>query len=46
VNADADMQEAKLLAEGVFQGSKWASLEQPYERADKELFARMEGPAA
>ncbi len=37
------MHEAKLLAEGGFKGSKWASLEQRYERAEKELFARLEG---
>lgn len=43
VKAAKDMHEAKLLAEGGFKGSKWASLEQRYERAEKELFARMEG---
>jgi hypothetical protein len=37
------MREAKLLAEGGFQGSERASLEERYERAEKELFARMEG---
>lgn len=43
VRAAKDMHEAKLLAEGGFKGSQWASLEQRYERAEKELFARMEG---
>jgi hypothetical protein len=43
VKAAKDMHEAKLLAEGGFKGSKWASLEERYERAEKELFARMEG---
>jgi hypothetical protein len=43
VKAAKDMHEAKLLAEGGFQGSERASVEQRYERAEKELFARMEG---
>jgi hypothetical protein len=43
VKAAKDMHEAKLLAEGGFKGSQWMSLEQRYERAEKELFARMEG---
>ena len=43
VKAATDMHEAKLLAEGGFQGSHWTTLEQRYERAEKELFARMEG---
>jgi hypothetical protein len=42
VKAAKEMHEAKLLAEGGFKGSQWASLEQRYERAEKELFARME----
>jgi hypothetical protein len=43
VKAAKDLHEAKLLAEGGFKGSQWASVEQRYERAEKELFARMEG---
>ena len=43
VKAAKEMHEAKLLAEGGFKGSEWASLEQRYERAEKELFARLEG---
>ncbi|MCI0144040.1 hypothetical protein KNN17_20990 [Arthrobacter bambusae] len=43
VKAAKDMHEAKLLAEGGFQGSPWMTVEQRYERAEKELFARMEG---
>jgi hypothetical protein len=42
VKAAKDMHEAKLLAEGGFQDSERTSLEQRYERAEKELFARME----
>ncbi|ACL42579.1 conserved hypothetical protein (plasmid) [Pseudarthrobacter chlorophenolicus A6] len=42
VKAARDMHEAKLLAEGGFEGSRWASMEQRYERAEKELFARLE----
>ncbi len=33
----------KLLAKGGFKGSERASVEQRYERAERELFARMEG---
>jgi hypothetical protein len=43
VKAAKDMHEAKLLAEGGFKGSERTSVEQRYERAEKELFARMEG---
>jgi hypothetical protein len=43
VQAAKDMHEAKLLAEGGFKGDKWSPQEQRYERAEKELFARMEG---
>jgi hypothetical protein len=43
VKAAKEMHETKLLAEGGFKGSQWSSLEQRYERAEKELFARMEG---
>jgi hypothetical protein len=43
VKAAKEMHEAKLLAEGGFKGSQWESMEQRYERAEKELFARMEG---
>ncbi|MCB5294469.1 hypothetical protein [Arthrobacter sp. SO3] len=43
VKAAKDMHEAKLLAEGGFKGSERTSLEERYERAEKELFARMEG---
>jgi hypothetical protein len=43
VKAAKNMHEAKLLAEGGFKGSEEVSLEQRYERAEKELFARMEG---
>ncbi|WP_285320680.1 hypothetical protein [Pseudarthrobacter sp. lyk4-40-TYG-27] len=43
VKAAKDMHEAKLLAEGGFAGSQWASMEERYERAEKELFARLEG---
>ncbi|MCU1518651.1 MAG: hypothetical protein JWQ75_3372, partial [Pseudarthrobacter sp.] len=43
VKAAKDMHEAKLLAEGGFKGSQWSTMEQRYERAEKELFARMEG---
>lgn len=41
VKAAKDMHEAKLLAEGGFTGSQFSSLEQRYERAEKELFARL-----
>lgn len=43
VKAAKEMHEAKLLAEGGFTGSQVASMEQRYERAEKELFARLEG---
>jgi hypothetical protein len=43
VKAAKEMHEAKLLAEGGFKGSQFSSLEQRYERAEKELFARLEG---
>jgi hypothetical protein len=43
VKAAKEMHEAKLLAEGGFTGSQFASIEQRYERAEKELFARLEG---
>ena len=36
------MHEAKLLAEAGFTGDKWSTQEQRYERAEKELFARIE----
>ena len=42
VQAATDMHEAKLLAEGGFTGSERTPVEQRYERAEKELFARME----
>jgi len=43
VKAAKELHEAKLLAEGGFTGSQVASMEQRYERAEKELFARLEG---
>ncbi|PTT69908.1 hypothetical protein [Arthrobacter sp. HMWF013] len=43
VKAAKEMHEAKLLAEGGFKGSQFSSLEQRYEWAEKELFARLEG---
>jgi hypothetical protein len=43
VDAAKNLYEAKLLAEGGFKGDKWSTQEQRYERAEKELFARMEG---
>jgi hypothetical protein len=43
VKAAKEMHEAKLLAEGGFQGSERSPLDQRYERAEKELFARLEG---
>jgi hypothetical protein len=42
VQAAKDLHEAKLLAEGGFTGSERKPVEQRYERAEKELFARME----
>jgi hypothetical protein len=43
LKAAKDMHDAKLLAAGGFKGSERTSLEERYERAEKELFARMEG---
>lgn len=43
VKAAKEMHEAKLLAEGGFKGSQFSSLEQRYERAEKELCVRLEG---
>ncbi|WP_427175252.1 hypothetical protein [Arthrobacter sp. 92] len=43
VQAAKDMHEAKLLAEGGFKGTERTPVEQRYERAEKELFARVEG---
>ena len=43
VKAAKEMHEAKLLAEGGFKGSERTPVEQRYERAENELFARMEG---
>lgn len=43
VKAAQELHEAKLLAEGGFAGSSQSSVEQRYERAEKELFSRMEG---
>jgi hypothetical protein len=43
VNAAKNLHEAKLLAEGGFTGNQWSTQEQRYERAEKELFARLEG---
>ncbi|AOY73987.1 hypothetical protein ARZXY2_4488 (plasmid) [Arthrobacter sp. ZXY-2] len=42
VDAARKLHEAKLLAEGGFTGDKWSTQEQRYERAEKELFARIE----
>lgn len=42
VQAAKEMHEAKLLAEGGFKGDEWSTQEQRYERAEKELFTRME----
>lgn len=42
VKAAKEMHEAQLLAEGGFTGSQVAPTEQRYERAEKELFARLE----
>ncbi|MGO4591820.1 hypothetical protein [Paenarthrobacter sp. 2TAF44] len=44
VDAAKNLHEAKLLAEGGFTGDRWSTQEQWYERAEKELFARIEGP--
>ncbi|WP_104045110.1 hypothetical protein [Arthrobacter sp. ZGTC412] len=43
VKAAKEMHEAKLLAEGGFKGSQFSLVEQRYERAEKELFAHLEG---
>jgi len=42
VDAAKKLHEAKLLAEGGFKGDKWSTQKQRYERAEKQLFARME----
>jgi hypothetical protein len=42
VKAAKEMHEAKLLADGGFTGSERTPMEQRYEQAEKELFARME----
>jgi hypothetical protein len=42
VAAAKNLHEAKLLAEGGFKGDRWSTQEQRYERAEKELFARIE----
>lgn len=42
VKAAKELHEAKLLAEGGFTGTQFLSSEQRYERAEKELFARLE----
>ena len=43
VKAAQDLHEAKLLAEGGFSGPGESTVEQRYERAEKDLFSRMEG---
>lgn len=43
VQAAKEMHEARLLAEGGFKGTQFISLEQRYERAEKELLTRLEG---
>ncbi|MEV7663532.1 hypothetical protein [Paenarthrobacter sp. NPDC089316] len=45
VAAAKNLHEAKLLAEGGFTGDKWSTQEQRYERAERELFARMDSVA-
>jgi hypothetical protein len=45
VKAAKEMHEAKLLAKGGFSGPESSPLEARYERAEKELSARLEGPA-
>lgn len=42
MQAAKDLHETKLLAEAGFTGSREASLEHRYQRAEKELFTRME----
>jgi len=43
VKAAKEMHEARLLAEGGFKGSERTSVEQRYDHAEKQLFARLEG---
>ena len=43
VDAAKKLHEARLLAEGGFKGDKFSTQEQRYDRAEKELFDRMEG---
>ena len=43
VKAAQDMHEARLLSEGGYAGASPSSVEQRYERAERELFSRMEG---
>lgn len=43
VKAAQDMHEARLLAEGGYAGASPSSVKQRYERAERELFSRMEG---
>ncbi|GAA2130931.1 hypothetical protein GCM10009825_12240 [Arthrobacter humicola] len=43
VKAAIEMHEAKLLAEAGVKSDQWEYLDQRYEQAEKELFARMEG---
>ncbi|MEC5191913.1 MULTISPECIES: hypothetical protein [unclassified Arthrobacter] len=42
VKAAKNMHEARLLAEAGVKSEQWEYLDQRYERAEKELFARME----
>lgn len=42
VDAAKKLHEARLLAEGGFTGDPWSTQEQRYERAEKELFDRIE----
>ena len=42
IDAAKKLHEAKLLAEGGFTGDKWSTQEERYERAEKELVARMD----
>ena len=42
VDTAKKLHEAKLLAEGGFTGDQWSTQEQRYERAEKELFDRIE----
>jgi hypothetical protein len=43
MKAAKEMHEARLLAEGGFTGSQQEPMEQRYERAERELFAHLEG---